>query len=154
MKAFWTAIAALFLPGLTAPVFARAQKEIVKAFIFKKTTHADMTTTVALEIHVHFPSDWKNADKRPAIIFWFGGGFKTGTVNTFTPQATYLASRGMVAARADYRVKDQHGVEPDACVEDGKCVMRWFRQNAAMLGVDPNRIVASGCLKKCPPSRT
>ena len=63
---------------------------------------------------------------------------------TVESQAAYLASRGMVAARADYRVKDRHGVEPAACVEDGKSAVRWLRQNAAMLGIDPERIVASG----------
>lgn len=110
----------------------------VKAFTFKKTKQAD------LQIHVHYPADWKKGDKRPGIVFWFGGGFKNGTVETFRPQASYFASRGMVAARADYRVKDRHGVEPDVCVADGKSALRWFRQHAAELGVDPERIVASG----------
>src|SRR5208283_3340707 len=87
---------------------------------------------------------WKKEDKRPAIVFFFGGGWTNGDVKQFEPQAKYFASRGMVAARADYRVKSRHGVEPDACVEDGKSAMRWLRQNAVMLGVDPDRIVASG----------
>ena len=77
-------------------------------------------------------------------MFFFGGGFQFGSVNQFQPQATYFASRGMVAARADYRVKSRHGVEPDACVEDAKSAIRWLRQNATKLGMDPNRIVASG----------
>jgi hypothetical protein len=34
----------------------------------------------SLDIHVHYPPDWKLEDKRPAIIFWFGGGFTQGTV--------------------------------------------------------------------------
>jgi len=41
-------------------------------------------------------------------------------------------------------VKSRHDVTPDACVEDAKSVVRWLRQNGAMLGVDPDRIVASG----------
>jgi acetyl esterase/lipase len=77
-------------------------------------------------------------------VFFFGGGFQFGSNEQFKPQATYLASRGMVAARADYRVKSRHGVEPDACVEDAKSAVRWMRQNAAKLGIDPNRIVAAG----------
>ena len=51
---------------------------------------------------------------------------------------------GMVAARADYRVKSRHGVTPKECVEDAKSAVRWLRQNAAKLGVDPNQIVAAG----------
>ena len=77
-------------------------------------------------------------------MFFFGGGFQFGDVSQFVPHAAYFASRGMVAARADYRVKSRHGVEPDACVEDAKSAVRWFRQNAAKLGIDSDRIVACG----------
>ena len=121
------------------PAFGQEQpKETVKSFTFKKTKQAD------LAIHVHFPPDWKETDKRPAIVFFFGGGFQFGDVSQFVPQASYFASRGMVAARADYRVKSRHGVEPDACVEDAKSAVRWLRQNAAKLGMDSNRLVACG----------
>jgi hypothetical protein len=81
-------------------------------------------------MHVHFPADWKKDDKRPAIVFFFGGGWTSGTVKQFEPQAAYLASRGLVAARADYRVKSRHEVTPDACVEDARSAVRWLRQNA------------------------
>ena len=50
----------------------------------------------------------------------------------------------MVAARADYRVKSRQGVTPKECVEDAKSAVRWLRQNAAKLGIDPDRIVAAG----------
>jgi acetyl esterase len=41
-------------------------------------------------------------------------------------------------------VKSRHGVTPKECVEDATSAVRWFRQNAGTLGVDPDRIVASG----------
>ena len=109
-----------------------------KTFTYKKTDKAD------LKIHVHYPPDWKASDQRPAIVFFFGGGWNRGTVQQFEPQASYLASRGMVAARADYRVKSRQGVAPDACVEDAKSAVRWLRKNATDLGIDPNRVVSSG----------
>jgi acetyl esterase/lipase len=93
---------------------------------------------------VHFPPNWKESDKRPAIVFFFGGGWTGGRLAQFEPQAIHLAGRGMVAARADYRVKSRHGVTPKECVEDAKSAVRWLRQNAAKLGVDPDRIVAAG----------
>lgn len=107
-------------------------------YVYKKTPQGE------LAIHVHFPKDWTANDKRPAIVFFFGGGWHTGTVKQFVPQAEYMASRGMVTARADYRVSSRHGTMPDKCVEDAKSAVRWLRANAAKLGIDPNRIAASG----------
>ena len=59
-------------------------------FIYKSTPQAE------LKMHVHFPPDWKPSDKRPAIVFFFGGGWNSGSVKQFESQANYLASRGMV----------------------------------------------------------
>ncbi len=117
---------------------ANPNRAVVKSFRYKQTEQA------GLKIHVHFPPGWKADDKRPAIVFFFGGGWKTGSVTQFEKQARYLARRGIVAARADYRVRKRHGVRPDACVEDAKSAVRWLRAKSSRLGVDPNRIVAAG----------
>ncbi|MCP4259664.1 MAG: alpha/beta hydrolase fold domain-containing protein, partial [Planctomycetes bacterium] len=97
-----------------------------------------------LKIHLHFPPDWKTRDSRPAIIFFFGGGWTGGTTGQFEFQADYLAGRGMVAARADYRVKSRDGVTPDKCVEDARSAVRWMRKNSRRLGIDPGKLIASG----------
>jgi acetyl esterase/lipase len=97
-----------------------------------------------LKIHLHFPPNWKSRDRRPAIIFFFGGGWTGGNPEQFEFQADYLAGRGMVAARADYRVKSRDGVTPDKCVEDARSAVRWMRKNARRLGIDPKKLVASG----------
>lgn len=110
----------------------------VKSFTYKETPQGE------LKMWVHFPEDWRKSDQRPAIVFFFGGGWRAGRVTQFERHADYLASRGMVAARADYRVKSRHDVTPDKCVEDTKSAVRWLRKSAADLGIDPNRIVASG----------
>ena len=75
-----------------------------KTFTYMKTKQAN------LEMVVHYPPGWKETDKRPGVVFFFGGGWESGSIKQFEPQAQYLASRGMVAARADYRVKSRHGV--------------------------------------------
>jgi acetyl esterase/lipase len=134
MRCFSAAAIALLLCH-AGPAFGQ---ENTKTFTYTKTKQAD------LEIVVHYPPGWKDTDKRPGIVFFFGGGWENGTIKAFEPQARYFASRGMVTARADYRVKSRHGVTPKECVDDARSAMRWFRQNAAKLGVDPDRIVASG----------
>ena len=109
-----------------------------REYVYKKTPKGDLGMTV------HFPPGWKAGEERPAVVFFFGGGWAGGTIKQFADQAAYLASRGMVAARADYRVKSRQGVTPDACVEDAKSAVRWLRKKAGELGIDPNRIVGAG----------
>jgi acetyl esterase/lipase len=99
---------------------------------------------VELKLYVFEPEGLKATESRPAIVFFFGGGWRGGTPEQFYPQSKYLASRGMVAISAEYRVKDRHGVTPFECVTDGKSAIRWVRANAGKLGVDPERIAAGG----------
>ncbi len=99
---------------------------------------------VELEMHGFLPPDWTGDKKLPAIVFFFGGGWRAGSPQQFFPHCAYLASRGMVAAAAEYRVKSRHGTGPVECVKDGKSAVRWMRANAEKLGVDPGRIAAGG----------
>lgn len=96
-----------------------------------------------LRLHVFSPRD-PGALPRPAIIFFFGGGWTNGSVTQFVPQATYLAKRGMVAIVADYRVFSRQGTSPFEAMADAKSAVRWTRSHAAQLGIDPNRIAAAG----------
>jgi acetyl esterase len=97
-----------------------------------------------LSLHLFLPPDYSEGDSRPAIVFFFGGGWKGGTPNQFSPQASYLASRGMVAISAEYRTENDHGTTPAECVADGKSAIRFVRSHAKKLGIDPDRIAAGG----------
>jgi len=97
-----------------------------------------------LQLYVFTPDGHKLTDRRAAIVFFFGGGWTSGTPEQFEQQCRYLASRGMVAITADYRVASRHNVKPTQCVADAKSAIRWVRRNASNLGVDPQRIAASG----------
>jgi acetyl esterase/lipase len=99
---------------------------------------------VKLNIYIFEPDGQKASDKRPAIVFFFGGGWTGGSPQQFEHQCRYLASRGMVAFTADYRVGSRHGVKVPQCVADAKSAVRWVRANAKRLGVDPARIAAGG----------
>lgn len=99
---------------------------------------------VKLNIEIYQPKGHAAGDKRPAIVFFFGGGWQSGSIKQFEKQCEYFATRGMVALAADYRVKSRHDVSPDKCVMDAKSAIRWVRANAGKLGIDPDRIVAAG----------
>jgi acetyl esterase/lipase len=82
--------------------------------------------------------------KRAAIVFFFGGGWTNGSPSQFEPQCRHFAERGMVAITADYRVASRQHVKVAACVADAKSCIRWVRKHAEQLGIDPDRVVASG----------
>ncbi len=97
-----------------------------------------------LELNVFLPDGWSAGDRRSAIVFFFGGGWVGGSPSQFFPQSRYLASRGMVAVSAQYRTRGSHGTSPRECIADGKSAVRWMRQHAAELGIDPDRIASGG----------
>lgn len=106
--------------------------------LFKKTPQGD------LHLHVFKPKGWKASDSRPGIVFFFGGAWNGGTPGQFEQHCNYIASRGMVAITAEYRVKSRHNTSPFECVEDGKSAIRWTRAHADELGIDPKRLAAGG----------
>ena len=95
-----------------------------------------------LRIHVFSPSG--QAGSRPAALFFFGGGFRTGDVAAFAAHAKAFVDHGYVAAIADYRILCRDGVTPAAGIEDAEAAHRWLRDHAGRLGVDSRRIVLIG----------
>jgi len=120
-----------------APRVGRTQQP-QKSVVFKRTPQAE------LNLHFYFPKDWESDDRRPAIVFWFGGGFVGGSPAQFYPKAEYFAGRGLVCAAAEYRVRNAHGTGLDKCVEDARSAMRWLKQHAAEYGIDQEKVIASG----------
>ncbi len=95
-----------------------------------------------LKLWIFGESDSKSP--KPAIVFFFGGGWSSGSPEQFENQARHFAKRGMIAITADYRVKTRHGVKAVECVKDAKAAIAWVRENAQRLGIDPEKIAASG----------
>ena len=99
---------------------------------------------VALRLWVFAPDRAAGADARPAAVFFFGGGWRTGSPAQFARQARALRDRGMVGIVADYRVSSRHGTRPWHAVADAQDALHWVRSHAAELGIDPERIAAGG----------
>lgn len=110
-----------------------------KDVVYKTTPQGE------LKLHFFMPKgEMQIAALRPCVVFFFGGGWKGGSYLQFVPQAEYLASRGLVAACADYRILNLHKTLPDKAVEDAKSAIRWVRSHATEFNVDPDKIVAAG----------
>ncbi len=99
---------------------------------------------INLRLHIFEPSSGEVAQAKPAIVFFFGGGWRQGSVTQFLPHSQYLSSQGMVAIVADYRVMNRHGSNVLAAIADAKSAIRWVRSHAMELNIDPDRIAAAG----------
>jgi acetyl esterase/lipase len=99
---------------------------------------------VELNLYIFKPEGLKAGDQRPAVVFFFGGGWNAGSPTQFEGQCEHFAKQGMVAITVDYRVASRHQVKVVSCVEDAKSAIRYVRKNAERLGIDPDRIVAGG----------
>jgi acetyl esterase/lipase len=99
---------------------------------------------ITLDAHIYSPPDLKLGDKRAAIIFFHGGGWNEGKPQWHWGVCPYFAAKGLVTISIEYRLTDTHNVTPLEAMADAKSAIRWVRQNAEELGIDPNRIVASG----------
>lgn len=105
---------------------------------YKSTAQGD------LALHIFPPAGEAPEGGRPAIVFFFGGGWVGGSPNQFYPFSEHLASRGMVAIAAEYRVKSRHESTVAQSVADAKSAIRYVRQHAAELGVNPEHIISAG----------
>ncbi len=112
--------------------------ESQKIMVYKQADTTD------LKLFLYYPTKNEQDKPYPVIIFFFGGGWSGGNITQFEPHAKYFASRGMVSVLADYRVHNRHGSSPFDAVSDAKSAIRYLRQHAEMLGIDPARMAGSG----------
>ena len=104
---------------------------------------------VTREMEIHFPKGHDAATELvPGIIMFHGGGWGGGKRDQFRYLCHYFADRGLVAATVSYRLATKadngKGSRKRVCITDAKSAIRWYKNNAETLGVDPQRIIAGG----------
>lgn len=98
----------------------------------------------AMRLHVMKPKEWKAGDRRPALVFFFGGGWTKGTPEKSVTWAKFAASLGLVGVAPDYRTKNRHDTSPLESVADARAAVRWVQDHGTELGIDPARIIVGG----------
>jgi acetyl esterase/lipase len=140
---------ALLLQSAFAQSEAKARQPVApgKEYTYK-TSHGQPQ-----ELEVYFPKGHDPAKTQvPGVILFHGGSWVGGSLAQFRLACDYFARRGLVAATANYymHTKDEQkalgpgGKRKRACVTDAVSALRWFKQHAAELGVDPQRIIVGG----------
>jgi len=140
MRKFFLLIIVFAGVFMTGRVFAQDNNiDITKTEVIYKTIG-----DVKLKMHIFDINDRDKTKPAPAVVFFFGGGWVGGNPEQFFPFCRHLAKKGIVAASAEYRIKSRHNTSPFECVADGKTAVRWIRQNAKSMAIDPNKIIAGG----------
>lgn len=99
-----------------------------------------------LRLHVFEPAKHRLGDPRSAFVIFHGGGWTGGTPRRAYPFADYFRDLGMVAISVEYRLlRKDSGETVFDCVRDGRSAIRYLRQHAESLGIDPEKIAVAGC---------
>lgn len=101
---------------------------------------------------LYFPLDHNKTKPLPGIIVIHGGGFNDGDKARSRELniAENLTLKGYVCMSINYKLRRMQGqVSWPQSVYDAKAAVRYLRQEAAALGVDPDRIGVIGCSAGC-----
>jgi acetyl esterase len=96
---------------------------------------------VALRARHYAPAE--PGGPHPLLVFFHGGGFLYGDLDTHDAVCRVLCRHGGVHVLAvDYRLAPEHRFP--AAVEDARAALRWAQANAQELGADPARVGVGG----------
>lgn len=158
-------IAALRGDG-TLPSIEQSRQEMLKATAAFDLKGPDLTRiqniTVAGadgECAARLYSDTNDlTDLRPAMVYFHGGGFVQGDLETHHESCKKLAAEsGHIVIAVDYRLAPEHPYP--AGVDDATAAYLWVVENAKSLGIDAAKIgvggdSAGGCHAACVAQQT
>lgn len=78
----------------------------------------------------------RTKEKKPAVLYFPGGGFTSADHEKFLEMRYALARAGYVVAACEYRAVPN---KFPALLEDAKAAVRWMRAHASEFGVDADR---------------
>ena len=79
----------------------------------------------------------------PVLVFFHGGGWVVGDIETHDTVCRHLANRAECAVvSVDYRLAPEHKFP--AAVDDAYAATAWVADNPAVLGADPARLAVGG----------
>jgi acetyl esterase/lipase len=84
----------------------------------------------------------KTATAAPVVVFFYGGGWRSGSKAMYRYVAKALARRGYVAVVPDYRMYPE--VRYPDFLDDGARAVRWAKDNAHKFGGDPEKLFLMG----------
>lgn len=79
----------------------------------------------------------------PALLWYFGGGFVVGDLDTAESICRHIAlAAGCITVAVGYRLAPEHDIA--ASREDALAALHWLAQHGASLGIDTTRLAVGG----------
>jgi len=89
------------------------------------------------------PSKKKKNGPLPALVYFHGGGWTLGGLETYEPLCRDLANRiGAIIVWVEYRLAPENPFP--AAIEDAWAAVEWVQSNAEWMNIDPARIGVGG----------
>lgn len=100
--------------------------------------HGDVT---GIPVRIYWPT--AEPGNLPIVVFYHGGGFALGDLDTHDPVArAHAVGAEAIVVSVDYRLAPEHPFP--AGVDDCWAALQWVAEHAVELGGDPNRIAVAG----------
>ena len=102
------------------------------------------TTAGSINARLYHPVPMDAEDRtRPLLVWYHGGGWTLGNLESADSECRFMADRGDLAVLSiDYRVAPQHRFP--AAADDARDAARWAIANAASLNADPHKVAVGG----------
>jgi para-nitrobenzyl esterase len=116
----------------------------------------EATSEDCLNLNLWTPADAKPGDRRPVVVFIYGGGGTIGSAGMANYDGENVAKRGAIYVNFNYRVgtlgflahpeltKEQGGHSGNYGYLDQNAALKWVRDNIGKFGGDPDKVVITG----------
>jgi len=143
MKQFAIFLLTWFMIGCTCNA---QEKTVIQKKSIYKTIQGKQ-----LYVDIFYTGQTIQKTDNPAIAFFHGGGWVFGSPSEFHEACKRFAKKGFITFSFEYRLSiKEDGTYPDPeitpveSVKDARSAMRWLKENASELKLDPEKIIASG----------
>jgi acetyl esterase len=96
-----------------------------------------------IALRLYRPLGTGSMEKLPALVYFHGGGWTIGDLDTHDVPCRELANRARcIVVAVDYRLAPEHKFP--AALDDALAATHWVVREAATLGIDANRVAVGG----------
>jgi len=96
-----------------------------------------------IPIRIYTPREARPGEKLPVLLWFHGGGFVIGSIDTHDSVCRMLANQAdCIVVSADYRLAPE--CKFPAAVEDCEAALKWVALHAVEFGADPQAIAIGG----------